>query len=282
MFAHWRSCLTALAVVLLATVGSSDAAGQYQSDNQNHPGRSWRVQKTTIGGWGDTDVTKSIADHVQDYAFRRYGLDTVITDPTEIKRAKKDVYDFLSWKYGNPSLVTAQWISAGYKHFDGHVAEAAMSILGTDLEGPGKTVRLPKELSAYLKTEVQNMSSSDTAGVCAKLSGSGSSSSSTNGSTTSDSTGSGSVVLGVTCRILVRIVAEFATQAIDRLGISADMLGGKPRINWKDRDVALALYVRRNPQLYATSNIQKVKAAPTTLGPAKSSGGKSSSTGRPR
>jgi hypothetical protein len=286
MLARMKNRLIAAGLVALSAAWATPATAQYLSDNQKHPGRSWRVQKTTIGGWGDTDVSKSVAGHVVNYAIRRYGLDTVITDPAEIARAKKDMYDFLSWKYGNPSLVAAQWISAGYKHFDGHVAEAAMSLLGTDLEGPGKVVRLDPALSAYLKHEVEQMAGSDTASVCASLSaGSGSSGNSTSGypgggqpspvgypSTTGNGNGGsgGGVVLGVTCRVLVRIAAEFAKLAIDRLGISSDLLEGKDRFNWKDGDVALTLYVRRNPQLYAgsASRTAKESGRQRTLQPA--------------
>lgn len=244
----------------LAMLPSLVSGQPFASDPQSHAGRAWRVQKTTTGGWGDTRVVESIAGHVIIFARHRYGLDSVVTDPQQIKRATKEMYDFLSWKYGNPSAVTAQWISAGYRHFDGHVAEAGMALLGTDLEGPGEVIRLPAELSAYLKSEVDKLASDDTSGVCARLAGNASGNASSNGmsggvaQSGTSSTSAGSSLYGFACKQLITLVAEAAKVAVDRLGISSAALGGAKRVNWRDPDVTLALYARRNPQLWSRAD----------------------------
>lgn len=261
MFRRHQHQILMLAGLAIGLAAAGADAQQFPSDPQSHAGRAWRVQKTTTGGWGDTRVVESIAGHVIIFARHRYGLDSVVTDPAQIAHATKEMYDFLSWKYGNPSAVTAQWISAGYRHFDGHVAEAGMALLGTDLEGPGEVIRLPVPLSAYLKAEVDKLASDDTAGVCAQIAsnaGTSGAQESTAGTQSPDagvsqsgangSSSAGDAALyGFSCRVLIKLVAEAARVAVDRLGISSAAFGGAHRINWRDSDVVLALYARSHP-----------------------------------
>jgi hypothetical protein len=234
----------------------------FPRDAQDHPGRSWRLEKTTIGGWGDTDVAKRTARHVVAYAVQRYKMDDVVK-PEDIERANREMYDFLSWKYGNPSAIAAQWISTGYGHFDSHADEAAGALLGIALPGPGPQVVLPKEVSDWLKAQVDSaaamQSDPSQGGICAALHGQLGPGSLENNAGTGPSANGGAppegTILGVACDLLVPIVAEAAQLAIDRIGISAAALKGKT-YDVKTADINLMMYAKRNPPTYAARNIK--------------------------
>jgi hypothetical protein len=280
MFIHLQSRLTtALSLVgLLALAPDMGAQGPpLRPDTiQDHPGRDWRVRKTTLGRWGDTKVTRYVAEHVVRYAEHRYAIEDIVT-PTDRARANGEMYAFLSWKYGNPSAVTAQWISAGYGHFDHHADEGAIALLGGDLPGPGNVAYVPKEVSKWLTEQVKAMATDDKKGLCALLlqssagdatysstggplmpSGAPAGYPSTTGGNTTPPDADGTSLMGIACEYLIGLAAQAAYDAIGRLGISEAALKGK-RYDVSDADIALAICARRHPQTCAPPARQRRK-----------------------
>lgn len=226
----------ATVALLILSTAALPAREPYPACSQSHAGKSYRAKRLATDG--DTKVLRSIAGHVTIYARQRYGLQGLVTD-ADAARAQKEMYDFLSWKLGNPSLVGAQWVSAGYQHFDHHADEAAAALLGMDLPGPGPQVRLPKEMSAWLKQQVDSLAKSDSsvAAICAGM---------------GDST-----FVGFACEALVPVVLaaleRAADRAIDRIGISNAALMGKNKYDITDAEIELLEQVRRNPPQTASS-----------------------------
>jgi len=138
-----------LGIVSLLTMVSGAIAQRYPNCSQDHPGKQHRAE--SVLKRGDSRMTLSVASHTTTYARQRYNLGDLVTQ-TDIDRAQKEMYDFLSWKLGNPLAVATQFVSAGYQHFDkAYVDEAAAALLGVELPGPGKVYRLPKPFSDFLK-----------------------------------------------------------------------------------------------------------------------------------
>lgn len=78
----------------------------------------------------------------------------------DIERAQKDLYEFLKWKLGNPAAIAAQFITAGYQHFDrAYSDEAAAALLGTDLpsEQNGAQMTLSPGFTLHLKLRVDQL-----------------------------------------------------------------------------------------------------------------------------
>lgn len=207
----------------VGTTESTPEAKTYPQCSQSHAGRSYRVKRLATDG--DSKVTKSVAGHTVLYARERFGLADITSD-ADYDRAVSEMYDFLKWKLGNPSLVASQWVSAGYQHFDSHADEAAAALLGVELPGPAAEVRLPKVMSDWLKAEA------DSAGAdfCTQL---------------GDST-----IVGFTCEVLEPYVREAIAKSIDRIGISSATLIGKTRYDVKTAEIELLVHLRRHPMQF--------------------------------
>lgn len=218
---------TFLSLALASPIGAQTTK-VYGKCSQSHAGREYRVKRLTLEG--DSKVTKSVAGHAVLYARERYALQDITTQ-ADIDRATREVYDFLTYKVGNPSLVAAQWVSAGYQHFDSHADEAAAALLGMELLGPAQQVRFPREISDWLKTKVDSLGQADSsnAGICAAM-----------GDTT---------MVGVACQVLLPFVKEAMKRSIDRIGISSATLRGES-YDVKDPQIELMIYVKRHPQPY--------------------------------
>lgn len=262
------ACLTA---GLLASAIGTASAKEYPKCSRNHPGRTDRAARLLQDG--DTEVCKSIAKHVVGYSIKKYGLDGVITDD-QIRAARSEIYDFLKWKLGNPSAVAAQWVSAGYRHFDkAYSDEAGAAALGSGLPGPGTNLVLPRQLSEWLKAKVDSVGMETEAGpsLCAQISGG-----SDNGGAQPTSTGSegeegdaGSALMGVGCQLTLVAVKEAIKLAIDRIGIS---VGAGRSWDIPNASVELAVYARLHP-------VKKGRVGPVALKQtAPATKGKTSST----
>ena len=223
-----------------ATAAPVEPAKEYPRCTQDHAGRSYRTQRLVKDG--DSEVLRSIAGHTVLYARERYGIADITTDE-DYRRARTEMYHFLSWKLGNPALVAAQWVSAGYQHFDHHSDEAAAALLGMELPGPGPTVRLPKELTAWLKAQVDSLQrNGEGENVCASM--------------------SDSSFVGLGCEILLPFVQEAIERSIDRIGISSAALIGRNHFDVTDPEIELAIHVRRNPAPAPARGIQGIRKRP--------------------
>jgi hypothetical protein len=129
----------ALFALLLLIVGISAEPVQ--------AGTSERAAKCATKG--DSKTSKSIAKKVVNHAIKQYDLGD-LTDDTTQKAARKEVYEFLKWKLGNPSAICAQYVTAGQKHFNkAYADEAAAALVGFNLpnEKAGRaTFQLPPEI----------------------------------------------------------------------------------------------------------------------------------------
>ena len=138
-----RRLLAALAAIAL---GAAPLRAQ-PSCTRDHPGRQHRAE--SLFKRGDARMAWSAAGHTTLYAVERYGLRGRVTEG-DVDRAIDKTYEFLKWKLGNPSAVAAQWLTAGYQHFDrGYVDEAGAALLGFDLpseKGGHSMFWLPPEL----------------------------------------------------------------------------------------------------------------------------------------
>lgn len=102
-------------------------------------------------------MTKSVAGHAVNYAIERYALSDLVT-AADHERATEEMVGYLKWKLGNPSAVAAQFVSAGYQHFDrAYVDKAGAALLGFELpkeNGGHSTFYLPPWfLQAWDKAE---------------------------------------------------------------------------------------------------------------------------------
>ena len=209
----------------------------YPKDGQDHPGRSDRTAKVASGYRTDTETTQLIAKHVTNYAINRYGIKDIVSE-ADIERARKELYDFLSLKYGNPTLVQAQWLTAGYQHFDPFVREAGAALIGTELAGPGDVIRLPKEVSTWLKAQADSIKKDPNYNPCLGL----------QESTTEESQQDlGVMLVQAGCNYLMQLAAEAADKAIERIGISAQALSGRKVKRFSDSDVEFMIQLKRNP-----------------------------------
>ncbi len=115
-----------------------------------YAGRAERVKKCATKG--DARVSKSISTKVVMHAIEKYQIEDLV-DKEDIKAARKEVYEFLKWKLGNPSAICAEYIGSGLRHFKrAYSDEAAAALLGYTLPGKnGAEIQLPKELAEALK-----------------------------------------------------------------------------------------------------------------------------------
>ncbi len=132
--------------------GTSTQQASMPPCTQHHPGREHRIE--AVAKAGDAHMAMSAAGHATLYAIQRFHLENVYLD---IDHAQREVYEFLKWKMGNPAAIAAQFIAAGYQHFDrAYSDEAAAALLGTDLpsEQNGAQMTLSSNFTAKLKEEI--------------------------------------------------------------------------------------------------------------------------------
>jgi len=134
------------------TTSSPGAIVQYPpvQCSQSHPGESERTKD--VFSKGDSHMSKSVADHVVTYAIQRFQLAAVVK-PQDIERARGELYEHLKWKLGNPPAIAAQFVTAGYQHFDNaFVYEAAAALVNFQLPGEknGPDWKIPKAWADYL------------------------------------------------------------------------------------------------------------------------------------
>ena len=127
-----------------------------------HPGRSAECAQ------GDTKVQRKIVRETVEYATMHweYAKGKKIADlvtaglvkPEDTRRAEIELYDFMSWTLGSPSLVCAQYITAGQSHFNNSFSSAAAAALvGAQLPGGGRAqFVLPPKISAELKRSIRD------------------------------------------------------------------------------------------------------------------------------
>src|SRR5262245_15850614 len=124
-----------LAISLLSLLLAAPAAipDDLPKCPQKHPGRQNRVEDALKKG--DAAISKKVAKHTVKYGIERFDLKGHFDDDAYAK-AKSETYEFLKWKLGSPSAICAQWVSAGYKHFDvAYSDEGAAALLGFGLPG---------------------------------------------------------------------------------------------------------------------------------------------------
>jgi len=132
--------------------GTSTQQASMPPCTQHHPGREHRIE--AVAKAGDAHMAMSAAGHATRYAIQRFHLENFYLD---IDHAQREVYEFLKWKMGNPAAIAAQFIAAGYQHFDrAYSDEAAAALLGTDLpsEQNGAQMTLSSNFTAKLKEEI--------------------------------------------------------------------------------------------------------------------------------
>jgi hypothetical protein len=247
-------------VVLIGVLASfllALAPPPYPKCNRRHPGRQHRAE--SLAKRGDSRMGFSAAGHSVRYAIHRYGISDIVKE-ADIARADKDMYEFLKWKTGSASLLAAQWLTAGYQHYDSHADEAAASLLGYDLPGPKNQLRLPKELTEYIKKQVDSAATESNSEICdAMFSGEsgGSTTPGAAGGTTAGDESSGSGVGGFVCEGVVALAREAAKRFYDRLSISGDMLLGRTKFDIKDEVIAQMIDLRRNPPQPTPSTAQE-------------------------
>ena len=230
-----------LAMGCAITFAAGVANADYPACPQKHAGRQSRTE--SLVKKGDSKMVHSAVGHTLDYAVIRYGISDIV-NPADKARATAELYDFLCWKMGSTSAVAGQWLTAGYQHFDkGYVDEAAAALLGAELPGPAGTVRLPKELSDYLKSLADSLAQSgDSAnGFCGA--------------------GADSTLWGVGCKALLPLVLEAAHRAIDRIGFNVTGVMAK-RFDVKDEQIALMIETRRHPVAGQPASV-KMRGQPT-------------------
>jgi hypothetical protein len=120
---------------------------------QDHPGRTDRAM--ALAKNGDSKSLKKVAKHTVKYALKRYAIEDLVSE-TDIERAEKQLYRLLDWKLGSVSAAAAQWVSAGYQHFDkAYVDEAAGLLLGVlEFDNKEPDLKVPTWLQDYLKGKV--------------------------------------------------------------------------------------------------------------------------------
>ncbi len=229
-----RVSFMSIALGWAVTFGVGPARATYPSCPQAHPGHEHRLESLVKNG--DSKMVRSAAGHAVTYAVIRYGIKDIVTEADKT-RAAGEMYNFICWKLGSPSAAAAQWLTAGYQHFDrAYVDEAAAALLGTDLPGPGGSVQLPKALSTFLKHLADSLATKGD---------------STGGGGWCKAVGGDSTMWGLGCQALLPIVLKSLHQAIDRIGFNVGGVLGKFDVS--DEQIALMIAARRNPVMSKTS-----------------------------
>lgn len=242
-----KGSVRGIAVPTVIKPGS--AVKQYPKCTRNHPGKTRRAE--SLAKQGDSRMGLSAARHAIRYAIERYQIQDLVSD-TSLARADKDMYEFLKWKSGSASLLAAQWLTAGYQHYDSHADEAAATLLGYDLPGPQHQLRLPEQLTAWIKEQTDSAATATNTEICAGLfpqtEGTGGGTvPGAGGSTAPSEEGSGSTIAGIACVAVVELMRQATNRVYDRLGISGDWLLGKTKFDFKDDEIPVLAELRRNP-----------------------------------
>jgi hypothetical protein len=223
------------------------SAKTYPRCSRRHPGRARRLE--SLAKQGDSRMGWSAAGHAVYYGIERYGLQDLVSD-TSFARAHKDMYEFLKWKTGSASLLAAQWLSAGYQHYDAYAGEAAVSLLGTNLPGPEKKLMLPKALTAWIMEQTDSAAKATNEQICGALfggveGGTSPTTSGPGGSTQPGEADLASTLGGVACVAVVELARQATQRVYARLGLEAGVFK-----NWKgigDTEVLAQENFRRNP-----------------------------------
>src|SRR6266542_1196181 len=116
-------------------MSSKEVAMSYPKCSQDHPNKEHRLESLTRRG--DSRMLWSAAGHTVKYSVERFRIADLI-DTNGWESCKKgrncpayfdEMYRFLVWKLGTPALGAAQWLSAGYEHFDKAYSDEAAGIL---------------------------------------------------------------------------------------------------------------------------------------------------------
>jgi hypothetical protein len=232
-------------VGVLATFLLALAPAPYPKCNRRHPGRQHRIE--SLAKQGDSRMGFSAAGHSVRYAIHRYGISDIVTK-ADIARADKDVYEFLKWKTGSASLLAAQWLTAGYQHYDSHADEAAASLLGYDLPGPRNQLGLPKALATFIKQQVDSAAAESNSEICdAMFSGESTTPGAAGETAGSSDEASGGGIGGFLCEGVVELARKATQEFYRKLSISGDMLMGKTKFDIKDEVITQMIDLRRNP-----------------------------------
>lgn len=213
----------------------------YPRDSQPHPDHAYRAEKVRTDNWSATRVTESAAGHAVIYARQRYGIGDLVSD-VDYERASKEMADYLSWKHGSQSVVAEQWITAGYHHFDTYVAVAAAALIGMELPGPAETVTLTKELTMWLKVQADSMSKDAAYQPCAVAMVN---------------------LVGAGCEETIRLAAEAAKSASERITISSAAFNLKRSFNVSDSSAEFMIYLKRNPTHSLRPSLRPVQVIAT-------------------
>jgi len=164
----YRAVVTTTTIVALSTVlcaapssaedlfkkaeKSVEGAAKGVENAATHPGRSAECAQ------GDTKVERKIARDTVAYAKTHWKIEPPLTTAADVSRAEGELYDFMSWTLGSPSLVCAQYITAGQNHFNNSFnAAAAAALVGARLPGGGRAqFTLPPKISAELKQTIRD------------------------------------------------------------------------------------------------------------------------------
>ncbi len=147
-----------LLLVAIAAWVAAPVYAQAVKCSQDHPDKRHRAE--SVAKRGDARMTLSVAGHTTTYAQQRFNLQGLITqaDIDRVIWIKGDkgggeMYNFLKWKLGGPAAVAAQFIGAGYEHFDrAYSDEAAAILLGIISVGQGQPeLKMPPWMVEYLK-----------------------------------------------------------------------------------------------------------------------------------
>lgn len=209
---------------------------QYPRDNQPHPDAAHRPSN-----WSDARVVESAAQHAVIYAKQRYGIADFVSD-VDYERAAREMDDYLTWKYGGAAQVVARWTAAGYQHFDSYVAEAGAALMGMELPGPRESITLTKELTTWLKAQVDSAQKDSHYAPCAA--------------------GSADMVAtaaGVPCELLLRLAGDAARQVVERLTVAAPTFKPRVSFNIDDSSVEFMVLLRRNPPLSLRPGVRPTK-----------------------
>jgi hypothetical protein len=139
-----------------ALLVAGDLAAQAPRCTQDHPGRQHRAE--SVLKRGDARMVLSAGGHATLYALQRYGLEGMFTD-AEIKAAQEEMRDFLNWRNGSDAANAAQFVTAGYEHYDrAYSDEAAAMLLGlvTVHRGKQPDFVLPPWMLEYVKKNIKD------------------------------------------------------------------------------------------------------------------------------
>ena len=160
MSPRFHSLVTAAALVAPLALAAAPARAQSTKCPTDYPGRQHRAE--SLAKRGAARMAFSAAGRTVLCAIQRFELEGQFK-PAEIKAAQDEMYDFLNWKLGGPAAVAAQWLTAGYQHFDrGYSDEAAAVLLGmVEFSNREPELVLPTWMLEWMKEQINDPSNAD-------------------------------------------------------------------------------------------------------------------------